>query len=667
LRTMAWRTKLKELDSGSDDIKVDYDAEKEEDFQVIGVSTKNTTNHALKFSLDRFPEPPSPDDDSPKVQTRQELPPPPKRVGSLIRPLGATNLPAPRASLPPKPTILPPPAQQQQQQPIKQEVPQQPMSKPKKELSQQPVPETNTEEMSETELLRQQVVRLQLRNQELQEEAHSSRSLRLSQSLYDAIENDEETIEETQEDIIQIVSSRKSPDVDPFDDYFHVIGSNYATSLVTTISEGLTATDIVNMLPIRPRSGNDDDWNGYEYDSHDLYEKQENAYCQMHRIRSLEDKNVLLQCLEYAPLAALPVIQWCESTLSFQNFMGILNAPDNIKFIKSYIGHLKVIGDLKQLSKIYNHQQDIIEECLLRMKHALLVIDPNERLEAVEDAIQFLKGNQEQLKRQCQQEGKFDISCYGDMLVDYHSLLSRQMSIDKYDANIAAQGKEIIYLEHPRYNITNTTLSVSLQYCLFYHPYADETKLSSPKAMAKLFRLSQHRYIYEAMHTRARIGDWKAVHHLYEKAKQANLCYMSAYEYLQIQSTAGVTGFLKKKLNTGSKDSYSILAVNNFLSVALKYNAPLQFMEMLINELEKPEERFELARKRQLWHIAIKCAAHDLKDRDLLQSLRDEIVDKMSAQESSELRHEIDQLLHGKSIKWKKGGKEGSGIFHWFK
>jgi hypothetical protein len=318
---------------------------------------------------------------------------------------------------------------------------------------------------------------------------------------------------------------------------------------------------------------------------------------------------------------------------------------------------------------MYAVQDNVADECMLRVKHALLVENPTLKLEALEDCITFLKNNQERLKRYCDKNNLFDISSYNELINDAYNLLARQLKIDQHDAMIAQQGKEMIYLEHPRFNITGTTVSTSLRYLLFYHPYADDTKLSSPRAFAKMFKLSQHRYIYEAMHTRARIGDWKAVHHLFDKAKQANLCYMSSFEFKDLQSTTGVTGFLKKKLNTGSKDSYSVLAVNNFISTALEFNAPPQVFEILLNEVENPEERYELAKSRQVWGVAIKCAV-ELKDRELLQAIRKEVVDKYTAEESSALRLEIDQLLHGNKIKW-KATKEtrgsGKGLFGWFK
>jgi hypothetical protein len=679
---MAWRNKLKEMEQDSDEKTDDkHFAREEEDLKAIGIQP---SSGAIRFSLDKFKEPTTPEDDvKPKnvlPPARQDLPPPPRKA-SAIKPLTTSNssqnlgpiraLPVapvqqpdtkPSPQTPPTPVQKPSSVEVSPQQsspptPVQKPSPPPPVKKPSPPLEKE-------QDISETELLKQQVNRLQLRNQELQEEAQKSSSLRLSQSLYDAIENQDE-ITEMEDDIVQIASAKRTlSEDDPFDDYFHVIGSNYASKIVTSVSDGLCACDVGNIIP----KYDGEDWYGYEYDMRDLHEREENAYCQMHRIRSLEDKSVLLKNLTNDPIASVPVVHWCEQTLSFQNFMGLLGSAENAHFMRTYIGHLKSVGDLKQLSRVYTHRDMAVEECMLRIKHALLVQDLSAKLDAIHDCMQFLKANQDRLKQYCQKNNVFDISSYGDMLMDAHSLLSRQINIDRYDAGIASQGKEIIYLEHPRYNITGTTLSISLQYCLFYHPYADDNKLSSPRAMAKQFKLSQHRYIYEGMHTRARIGDWKAVHHLYEKAKQANLCYMSAYEFHQLQTTTGVAGFLKKKLNTGSKDSYSVLAVNNFLSVALEYNAPLQFLEVLLNELEKPEERFELAKTRQVWSVAIKCAAHDLKDKDLLQALRNDILEKMSAEESAELRQEIDQLLHGNKIKWKKGGRtESSSIFSWFK
>jgi hypothetical protein len=62
----------------------------------------------------------------------------------------------------------------------------------------------------------------------------------------------------------------------------------------------------------------------------------------------------------------------------------------------------------------------------------------------------------------------------------------------------------------------------TLYYCMFYHPNADETRLSSPKNMRKAYsvatrflelmqQLSDPRYIWTALRSRAMIGDWDTV------------------------------------------------------------------------------------------------------------------------------------------------------------
>ncbi|KAL0491491.1 hypothetical protein AKO1_004031 [Acrasis kona] len=516
----------------------------------------------------------------------------------------------------------------------------QPPSQPKQRTP------SNDQDLSETEILKNRVAQLQLQNQELQTELKKA-----DRSLYDELEEDQLTIEKTEEDVVQKVKLTQRIQSDEFDEYFHLDKSSSSSSNIDSIKDGITSCDISNLII---NSHHD----GYEYSDANLYERQENAMCQLRRVRSMQDKSNLLQELKHSPDAAMAVILWCEQTLNFHNLMSLLTGADNAQHLEAYIGHLKRIGDTRQLSLTYGHFNMIREETLMRMKSCLTRKSLSEKSRTAQECSQFISNSRESIKSKCNKNSLFDISHYHQTMVDQSNLLQLQSRIDELDSH----AKDPIFQQYKRSDISGTTLSNSLQYCLFYHPYATETKVASAQSMAKSFALSEHRYFYEAVHTRARIGDWTAVKSLYQNAKKKNMCYMSSLEYRELHNSTGVSGFLKKKLVTGTKDSYSVLAVNNFITDALMYNAPSLFVEFLLNELNDPLERFHLAKKRHVWHVAIKCVAYELKDKEMLQQLRLEILNVMSAHDSMQLRNEIDQLLHGDKIKWKKSGSGGG----WF-
>jgi hypothetical protein len=245
-------------------------------------------------------------------------------------------------------------------------------------------------------------------------------------------------------------------------------------------------------------------------------------------------------------------------------------------------------------------------------------------------------------------QGYFAVD-YAQHIVDLINLLSRQIKVEEHDSRIAMQGKELIYIENPRYNIIGLSILETLKYCLFYHPYAEENKLSSPKSIAQAFKISRHRYLFEATRMRCKMRDWKAVELLYKTAVDENLCYVSSYEHLNRRSSA--TGFLKSKFS-GRKNSLSILSVSSFLQLIVDHKGPPTLIEYLIRQCPDPEEKFALARKNQLYQLAVECVTRELKDKELCLSLNKELVSKLGAEESQQLREQINQFLSKNEKGW---------------
>jgi len=235
-------------------------------------------------------------------------------------------------------------------------------------------------------------------------------------------------------------------------------------------------------------------------------------------------------------------------------------------------------------------------------------------------------------------------------IVDSINLLGRQVRIEEHDSAVARQGRDLIYIENPRHNIIHISIADTLKYCLFYHPYADEFKLSSPKNFAQSFRLVRHRYLFEAARTRCRLKDWKSVEQLYKTALEEHLCSCSSYEYMNQKGSTG--SFLKSKFSS-PKNSTSILSVTSFLQLAMNYNAPKGLIEVFIKQCPDPQERCDLARKNQLYQIAVDCAIKELKDKELCIKLNKEIVEKLGAENSQDLREQINQyIMKGEKKNW---------------
>jgi hypothetical protein len=527
----------------------------------------------------------------------------------------------------------------------------------------------------ELEMLRKQVAALQIKNTELSQEL-----VKQKQSTMKPISEQQDSFE----DYFQVPSS---PELQP--------AENELNEIVKRVKTGLFATDISHAFITRDtrtwfynktdeiyeiqektsslRVSKSSDL--YELSGTELNDERLQAWCNIRSLRSIEDKRSLLYACHYDrsknylnsngdrnadnlkfPInydAVIAVLLSIEQSVTFREFMRCMAGPENRVYLDAYIGYLRKLNDYDQLMKVYRFHSMHQHVFTLRLEMAIKLRDPKARLQEYDSIITTfrLRDANNPLADYVRRNDLFFID-YGIHITDAINLLSRQLRIEEHDRSVAAQGKELIYLEHPRYCIVDLSIADTLKYLLFYHPYADESKLSSPKGMAQIFRVTRHRYLYHAAVTRSRIRDWKAVEALFNTAVTENLCGMSSYEYANLKSSS--TGFLKSKLST-RKYSLSVLSAASFVQLINLFGGPIQLLHFVIDKCPDPEEKYDLARKNRCYNVAVQCVITQLKNKDMAISLRREVVDVLGAQESQSLREQLD-LFITKLEKKKSGG-----------
>ena len=278
----------------------------------------------------------------------------------------------------------------------------------------------------------------------------------------------------------------------------------------------------------------------------------------------------------------------------------------------------------------------------------------------MEHALSFLQKNAQAIDNPSGVLGqRYSLDCAEELTIAVANLIhltSRQIKIDEQDNVIAKSGKNTTFIQFKKYPVYNTTLSETLKYCLFYHNSAPDDLPSSPRSLAKFFGLSQHRFLYEAIVARSRINDWKGVMAAFSKAQKDGLCYCSAFDMKMQKENSAFMKLLSGKPNRS--ESNSILNIFNVLHVLKTFKAPLQLIKDVIEaysfQKTEVELKLELAKEYRIYDIAIQCIVNDLKDRDMLIKLKDDVNRRYNQPDKMALQEEINNHLYSKKIKWKK-------------
>eukprot|EP00753_Platysulcus_tardus_P000012 PLAT10007.1.p1 GENE.PLAT10007.1~~PLAT10007.1.p1 ORF type:complete len:599 (+),score=186.55 PLAT10007.1:29-1825(+) len=207
-------------------------------------------------------------------------------------------------------------------------------------------------------------------------------------------------------------------------------------------------------------------------------------------------------------------------------------------------------------------------------------------------------------------------------LQDYAELLQRQLAIERHDAAAAASGREVIYEKYPRKSIVDGTVAETLRYCLFYHPKAAKSKLSSPLNLKERMDINSRRYTWLSLRARAQIGDWKAVQKLTEKK-----------------------GFFGR----GS----SHIGIAPFVRAVAEYKGPRPLLERFVSEIEDAEHRFDLAAKHLLVRLAVRTG-QQLRDQHRLRKLRERLA-RVSTERYADDIAAINRILADGTAEWRAG------------
>ncbi|KAL9650478.1 hypothetical protein ABK040_004700 [Willaertia magna] len=473
-----------------------------------------------------------------------------------------------------------------------------------------------------------------------------------------------------------------------FDDYFDI-----PMTLIDKIADGLTCTQYDKMILTKGKDNNnnsfdelydDFDENVFKYknlmgkDYNLLLEEEIQAYCNLRKLRTYSEKYRMLTkfgtFVNYDII--IPVILFLEQTLTFRSFMQLLLDADSVNYfyLNIYCKYLKRLGDLKTLQRVYKYCGMVREELMALYTMALKIVNPFEKLDALEHLLSFVQKNAQAIDNSPTNNTnfnnlKYSLNCSAELtkhISNYIHLISRQLKIDEFDKVIAT--KEAVFQSYPRNNIYNTTVADTLRYCCFYHPFASEEKLSSPKGLAKLFQLSLHRYLYEMIVSRSKIGDWKGVISAFQKATKEGLTNCSAFELKenygdatgQSSSGGGISGAIAKffKGKPNRAESNSVLNIYNVCNVMKMFRAPKSILQevFLSYSFQKDEIqlKYDLSKEFKIYKISISIIVNDFKDRDLLLQLKDEIVKKYHGTDKTEIIDELNSYLYNKKLKWKK-------------
>jgi len=211
---------------------------------------------------------------------------------------------------------------------------------------------------------------------------------------------------------------------------------------------------------------------------------------------------------------------------------------------------------------------------------------------------------------------------------EQRDLLERQCKIEEHDSQVAAQGQDEIYVNFPRPNIINTSLTHTLYYCLFYHHMADKSKLSSPAGMKIAFKVSDSVYTFQQLRVLGRKGQWAQLRDMAE--------------------VKGMQGKMMSMLKTMSTDTKPVfrhsLGLKVFVEIIILQNGPLDLMLELSRAIENPESRFrtciqfthKLNYRKHLWIVCAEALA-ELGHKNRLTALRDEVFQTVDVAENEDL------------------------------
>ncbi|KAG2388172.1 hypothetical protein C9374_001022 [Naegleria lovaniensis] len=519
------------------------------------------------------------------------------------------------------------------------------------------------------ESLKKQIIELELENQKLKRELQESQG----GSLHDMVEE---------------IPSNQSTHDSGFDDYFSdkkVI----VLTLSDEIREGLRCNELNKVHIVKTKttskkkppvygteeedeeseiinqSSKTEDGYEYKYSKTNYYVEQNkelDAWCNLRRLRDSKHKISLLKSCGKNYDIVLPILLSIEQSLNFRSFMDVLVESDRQEgyYVWLYIKFLKKLGDTSTLLKVYKFHGMIREQALLQYQLAIQKHDPYERIEDLEHCLSFIQKNAQVIDNPTGfLSHKYSLDCAEELSIAVANLIhliTKQIKIDEQDNIIAKSGKNSLFIQFKKYPIYNTTLSETLKYCLFYHNAVSDDQVTSPKSLAKFFNLSQHRFLYEAVVARSRIGDWKGVMNIFGKAKKDGLCYCSAFDLKIHKENSSFMKLISGKPNRS--ESNSILNIHNILQVLKIFKAPRPMIRDLLEsyafQKTEIELKFEIAKEYRIYDVAIRCIVDDLKDRDLLVKLKEDLNKRYHDADKSALQDEINSHLYNKKIKWKK-------------
>lgn len=281
-------------------------------------------------------------------------------------------------------------------------------------------------------------------------------------------------------------------------------------------------------------------------------------------------------------------------------------------------------------------------------------------MDSLEHCLSFIQKNAQAIDNPVGfKSNKYSLDCAEELSIATANLIhltAKQLKIDEQDNSIALSGKHPIFKQYKKFPIYGSTLSETMKYCLFYHNAAPDDQIACPRTLAKFFDLSQHRFFYDAIVARSRIGDWKGVMIAYSKAQKDGLCYCSAYDMKMQKGNSGFMKLLTGKPNRA--DSNSILNIYNVMQVLKLFRAPIPMIRDLLQSFSfqktEMELKAEIAKEYRIYDIAIQCIVNELKDRDMLIKVKEDINRRYEGPDKISLQEEINNHLYNKKMKWKK-------------
>jgi hypothetical protein len=508
------------------------------------------------------------------------------------------------------------------------------------------------------ELMQQQISALQLRNMELSQELEQQK--------------------QQHQNIIIDDRDKGSP----ITNYYRPTAIDLSTVVtIDNVKQGLFACDISNSLitkntkqcmynkkdddeednesrPVRKTVPSDsnrvDLFNLYEFNSKDLERQRSKSWCDTKSLKSIKQKkNLLYSCYfdsenqskyESVPIhhdATICTILMMEQSLNFEDFMDCLSGDQNRHYLTIYIGYLSQSQDYDQLFRVYKYHKLVYDEFILKLRLALKIRDPLTRMDEIESLLaQYKLSNPNNVVYEYLSQKNLLTSDYGQHLIDSVNLLSKQITIEGEDSKALSDTTSSALSR-----LVESSIADTLNYLLFYHTDADSTQVFYPESMIPLFRISRHRYLYQAALAHCKLKDWDSVEGFFQMACTENLLTVSSFEH-----ASGRHSSIKSKLQISTSGtrpitgSRNILSAANFIRLVMEYEGPKLLLEFILSKCTDPFEKFELAKSCKCYEVAVTCAVKELKDKELILHLRKEL----SKTKEYQLVDHIDNVLNNK-------------------